>query len=304
MHKAIRVFVTEGCNASCKNCFNSSIRGCQEIAPNRFEELCKYLVSSGFTSLKMMGGEPTVHTQFQTIYQISKAYFKNVALFTNSLNDEVCHIEPREKDTIIYNMNFEKTLTKEKLLIEKKGRRTLKYQITDHTDEKELINSITNWKKIDNRVKPSFTFDCVSNIFEQKDILQSKIVFLEKELNSLQIEYGFDHRVPVCFLLGCKEKLSYPSGCCKVENSGLIDSSLNIRYCNQNHNSIISLINSNGEFKSWNIIENYLLKYYYQQQLEILKGKCIDCELYGDICNGGCWGTKNSDYVVPQTISV
>ena len=104
-HRAIRVFVTEGCNANCQNCFNHSIRGINELSTSEFKGLCVYLIKSGFTSLKMMGGEPTFHSNFEEIYRIAQDNFNSVALFTNALNEKIININPRGKDCIIYNMN-------------------------------------------------------------------------------------------------------------------------------------------------------------------------------------------------------
>ena len=299
-HKAIRVFVTEGCNANCNNCFNHSIRTKKELSTSEFEALCVYLTNSGFTSLKMMGGEPTYHSNFEKIYRIAQDNFKNVALFTNALNDKIINLNPRGKDCIIYNMNFSDMLTQEKVLSEKQGKRTMKFQITPETDVVRTVDSILFWRRIDARLKPSFTFDCTTNIFDEKKVLISKIVAFEKKLDELDIPYGFDHRVPLCFLLGCKDKMSYPGGSCRAETAGLIDAGLNLRYCNQHHDVIVRMLNENNEYIDWEIIKNHLLKYYYQQQIRILNGECINCKLFGDFCNGGCWGEKNSLSVTPQ----
>ena len=253
-HRAIRVFVTEGCNANCQNCFNHSIRGINELSTSEFKGLCVYLIKSGFTSLKMMGGEPTFHSNFEEIYRIAQDNFNSVALFTNALNEKIININPRGKDCIIYNMNFADTLTKEKVLSDKQGKRTMKFQITSATDVVKTVDSILLWRGIDPRLKPSFTFDCTTNIFDEKEVLISKIVELEKKMDELEIPYGFDHRVPLCFLLGCKDKMSYPGGSCRVENAGLIDAGLNLRYCNQHHDIVVRMLNENNEYIDWEIV--------------------------------------------------
>ena len=186
------------------------------------------------------------------------------------------------------------------MLSDKQGKRTMKFQITSATDVVKTVDSILLWRGIDPRLKPSFTFDCTTNIFDEKEVLISKIVELEKKMDELEIPYGFDHRVPLCFLLGCKDKMSYPGGSCRVENAGLIDAGLNLRYCNQHHDIVVRMLNENNEYIDWEIVKNHLLKYYYQQQLRILDGGCINCNLFGEFCNGGCWGEKNSLSVIPQ----
>lgn len=288
-HKSIRVFLTESCNANCMNCFNKSARTDSEMNIEDFDRLCKYLIEADFTSLKIMGGEPTTHTCFSDMISIAQHYFRNIAIFTNAINDCITKITPREKDVIVYNMNFEPSLTPEKIMTEKPGKRTIKIQINERSNVDQILSMIYKWRAIDKRVKPSFTFDCMTNIFEHKTYLTSCISSLEEVLSEKDIPYDFDHRVPLCFLLGCKEKMSYPGGICKVENSGLIDSSLNLRYCNQHHDKVLNLVKG-GSFIDWEIAKNYLLKYYYQQQIQIMDQGCINCRLFGDYCNGGCWG--------------
>ena len=289
-NKSIRVLLTEKCNAACPNCFNAKIRTATEFDTKKFESLCDYLSDAGFTSLKIMGGEPTVNSSFLDLIEISKRYFYSIHIFTNAINDALCNIKIREQDSIIYNMNFSDTLTESKLVLEQPGKRCLKYQLNKETDIEKLLESINKFMRFaPKRIYPSFTFDCTYNIFKDKDILLSLLDKLEKRLRSLKIKYGFDHKLPVCFVDN-KYDISYRTGLCRVETSGLIDASLNLRYCNQHHDSVCSLVDKDGKYLSWKIVKNNLLKYYYKQQLELLEGPCGVCEEFGTKCNGGCWG--------------
>ena len=47
-HKAIRVYITERCNANCPNCFNANNRMNKEMSLSDFTDLCKYLKKNGF----------------------------------------------------------------------------------------------------------------------------------------------------------------------------------------------------------------------------------------------------------------
>ena len=293
--KAIRVFLTEGCNANCINCFNKDARDNTEMNPDEFASLCKYLKISGFNVLKVMGGEPTTHSQFQRMISIAQNYFPRISIFTNALNEKIISFNPREDDTVVYNMNFESSLTEEKLLLLKKGKRTLKYQISPETDINKIKNSILYWRTISEKIKPSFTYDCTTDIFVNREILLSKTRELEEWLKSSNIHYGFDHKLPICFYKDMEEAVdvSYPSGRCNVETSGLIDSRMNLRYCNQHHDILIHL-KENNSFIPWSIIKNYLLLEFYKLQIEILESGCIKCVLYGSECNSGCWGKSTN----------
>ena len=237
-----------------------------------------------------MGGEPTSSDSFEKLIEISQRYFYGIHIFTNAINDEIMKIHLRPHDSIIYNMNFKKTLNKEKLLLKEPGKRCLKIQLNKNSNIDEIISDINYYRSFDSiRIYPSFTFDCTYNIFRDKEELTQLLFSLEKRLNALHIHYGFDHKLPVCFLDN-KNNISYPAGLCRVETSGLIDSSLNLRYCNQHHEKVCSLLNDAGNFIDWQIVKNSLLKYYYEQQLSILEGSCKNCAMFGTACNGGCWG--------------
>lgn len=288
--KAIRVFIAEGCNASCPNCFNREIRGNAEMDPIVFQDLCNYLRESRFTAIKVMGGEPTMHSQFKTMIEIAQRYFHNVSIFTNAINDELLTIVLRDSDTVVYNMNFASQLTPNKLLLNQPGKRSLKIQISENSNVNTIIAIIEKWISFSpDRIKPSFTFDCTQNIFLNKDILIEKLAKLENEMEKRQIHYGYDHKIPKCF---CSQTavLHYPSGLCRPETAGLIDTKLNLHYCNQFHENLISLKNVCGTFIPWNVAKNYILKAFYKRQLDILEGPCATCAFFGIACNGGCWG--------------
>ena len=53
-----------------------------------------------------MGGEPTLHPDFNSIMKIAKKYFNQVYLFTNALeSDQLLLYEPRNQDVIVYNLS-------------------------------------------------------------------------------------------------------------------------------------------------------------------------------------------------------
>lgn len=290
-HRAIRVFLTEMCNANCSNCFNRVARGGKEIDMDMFTRLCEYLEIAGFTSLKVMGGEPTTHSLFPKMIDTAQKYFRNISIFTNALNDGILQIEPREKDTIVYNMNFEHFLTETKLILNKRGRRTLKFQVTENTDISDLKAKIIKWTAFDpERIKTSFTFDCTSDIFKHREFLIETIAQLEEFMFENNLPFGFDHKVPICFYKGSSSHITYPAGLCRVETAGLIDANLNMRYCNQHNEIITSLLKSDGSFVPWYIVKNYLLAYSYKLQLALFETECKNCKFFGDYCNGGCWG--------------
>ena len=164
--KSIRFYITEKCNARCRNCFNREERNSSQMEIDKFEELCDFFSTNGYALLKVMGGEPTLHPQFEEMMLLAQQYFPQISLFTNGMSDSLLKFRPREKDNVVYNFNFNHALNSERLLLNQPGKRSLEIQIKQNTNTEKLINDI---KRIYNiageRVYPNLTLDCVSDIF-------------------------------------------------------------------------------------------------------------------------------------------
>jgi MoaA/NifB/PqqE/SkfB family radical SAM enzyme len=296
----MRVYLTENCNARCKNCFNVNSRSNAEIDLVKFDKLCNYLAKNGITYLKIMGGEPTVHSDYLKMISIAQKNFSMISVFTNSINDNILLTELRERDTITYNFNFEKSLSKDKLLLNKPGKRFLEIQITKLSDEEKILNRIIELNNYDTlKIIPSFTLDCTSNIFLDRDIVIQKLNFLQRELNRINIRYGYDHRMPYCFLHESGITLKQGTCFCSISSSGLIDAKLNLRFCNQHPEILICIIEEN-KFIPWQIVLNHLLLSYYKNQINGLNKICLNCIFYSKLCNGGCF--INSEKISTEDI--
>lgn len=286
--KSMRVYVTERCNANCKSCFNAMSRTNAEMPVDAFLRLCKYLKENGITFLKIMGGEPTIHNDFEKIVEIAQEYFSGLSLFTNGINKRIKKVSFRETDSVVFNFSFNKLLNEESLYLGNGGRRSLEIQIHSDTDEIELTKRIIDIAKIDReRIHISLTLDCTSNIFLEKQTIVKKLRYIEQQLFDNDFKFGYDHRMPLCYLY--KTGL-HPSGdgICSFPNSGLIGADLKLRFCNQHNEKILNLVDD-GRFLPWTIVKNHLRKRYFELQAESLNKICSECIFYGEGCNGGCW---------------
>ncbi len=287
-HTTMRVYVTERCNANCKSCFNAMSRSNAEMSTNDFSMLCDYLKENGITFLKIMGGEPTVHNDFEKIIEIAQNHFTGLSLFTNGINRRIKNIHFRDTDSVVFNFLFSKLLSEETLYLENGGKRNLEIQIHSDTDEVELVKSIINIARIDkDRIHISLTLDCTSNIFLEKNVIVKKLQYIENFLSNNNYTFGYDHRMPLCYLY--KTGL-HPSadGMCNFSNSGLIGADFKLRFCNQHNKKIIPLY-ENNRFIPWEIVKNHLYESYYELQAKSLNKICSNCIFYGKGCNGGCW---------------
>ena len=199
-HTTMRVYVTERCNANCKSCFNAMSRSNAEMSTNDFSMLCDYLKENGITFLKIMGGEPTVHNDFEKIIEIAQNHFTGLSLFTNGINRRIKNIHFRDTDSVVFNFLFSKLLSEETLYLENGGKRNLEIQIHSDTDEVELVKSIINIARIDkDRIHISLTLDCTSNIFLEKNVIVKKLQYIENFLSNNNYTFGYDHRMPLCY---------------------------------------------------------------------------------------------------------
>lgn len=289
----MRVYVTENCNAKCSSCFNANSRSNAEMPPDVFEELCGYLCANGIKNLKIMGGEPTVHKDFLRIIDIAKKFFPKIAIFTNALNENIHKVVLREHDSIVYNFNFASAFTKDKFVLQQPGYRSLEVQVRVGTDEKHLLQKLLEILELGKgRLATAFTLDCTSNILQAKSILLQKLRFLTESFLKNNIPYCFDHTLPLCFLYKAGFAVGKTNGLCHFGDCGLIDASLNLRFCNQYPDRLICL-KQNGQFIPWSIVTNRLLRTFFQNQIAVLSKACKDCIFYGSKCNGGCWMGKD-----------
>lgn len=285
---AIRVYITEKCNANCVNCFNNSTRTNKEMTCAVFEKLCIWLSENKIKHLKIMGGEPTIHSNFVDIISLAQRYFDRIGIFTNGIDDQIYRIKLRNNDSITYNFTFNHFLSKEKLHLLNGGRRSLEVQILANSDEHEIIQRIKDLFSENEKVPHvSLTLDCKANIFQEKKIVLPKLLFVERELLDSGIPFSYDHKIPFCYLF--KTGLRYGnSSLCTISSSGVIDANLNLRYCLQNTSPLIPICHD-GVFIPWPLVINQLTKQYFQLRLQSLDKICSNCIFFGTKCNGGCW---------------
>lgn len=306
--KSIRIYLTESCNANCKHCFNKDIREDLHMDYSKAIDLFNYLKKNSVDILKMMGGEPTIHPQFLKLYSLSQKKFKGVKLFTNGLNDALFHIKPRENDAIIYNFifinkkfNFEKLLPQYKDLFP----RVFEIVIDHNTDTKILLDQIDTVyeesvvKRNINNIYFQITLNCICNIFEHKEEINSKFrIIINNIVNKYPDKLSFDHGIPYCFwenetlLLMLKYDLDYYKKTCTGKDTGLIDSKLNLLHCNQYPIILTSMIKDNRFIPFIEVIDELKKSNESKKKLNAIKA-CSKCEYFDSKCTGGCMMHKD-----------
>ena len=303
--RSIRVFLTDVCNANCKNCLNQALRTSSTyMNKEKFKQLCSHFQDNNVLGIKIMGGEPTLHPDFSEFLQIAQSHFKKVSVFTNSINDQICKFKPRETDGISYNFRFHQHITPQKMLLDYPGYRSFEIVIDKHSDDKQIIHDVLAMsKRFEDRPIAMLTIDCTSRIFHDKELIVSKFENIYQQLVDNGMRVDIDHAMPFCFTYGTKIPIHSKGALCNPDCSGLIDANFNLHYCNQTHEILINLF-ENDQIIPFKIIENYIQMYYCHRQLKALKKICVNCMLYNTICNGGCYITKDintSDDILMNT---
>lgn len=300
----MRILITEGCNANCKSCFNKDYRTAKYINFDDYKDLAVYLKNSGVKLVKIMGGEPTTHPDFLKIVDFSKKCFEKIGIFTNGINDEISKIALREGDGIVYNATFINAYTNlEKLLLDQPGERSFEVQIRSDMNIYSFINDmdalLTNVeKKIGyeescKKIMINFTLNCMENIFKYKNsITENWNKLYEYFHDKRKYRLFIDHNIPYCFLVNSNMKIFDKIFNCRVKDAGLIDSNLNLRYCNQ-FSKVLTPMKENGEWISIKKIENYLFMGYNEKIGVSLNKICKDCSIFNTKCNGGCFMHKD-----------
>lgn len=296
---AVRFYVTEKCNASCPNCFNAQTRSNSEMDLTKFTQLCEYFNKNEVRTLKIMGGEPSIHKDFLSLVSIAQKYFKHICIFSNGLSKELENIVLRENDSVIYNFRFAKAWNLERFVLNQPGKRIFEVQVNPNTDVMDLVSQIKKFiREEKNRFSVSLTLDCTSDIFSEKKEVVPKLLEIEKLLNEANIHFSYDHKIPFCYLYNTGIHTG-KDGICKFTTSCLIDSSFNLRFCNQHPEKIMNIFNGD-KIIPWPIIQNHLLEKYYELQISALNKVCMNCIFFDDVCNGGCW--INSMKITKQSI--
>ena len=289
-----RIVLTENCNASCKHCFNASVRNKKEMDADIFIKFMRdnseYLE---YSSLKIMGGEPTLHPRVKEIIQEGLKHYLTVSLFTNGIN-----IEPIIKkfgSRISYTINgytFNPSMEWKHIV--------LHFVITKNDSDKVIEKMM---RCMDSHPDSIFLYspDTQINIFEEefneyRKTWMNATKIIAPELNRRKIRWNLDHNFPLCFFteemkseletMGLNSKV-FTS--CKCTQIGLIDPNFDLYYCNQTRIKIGSILN-----KSIPEI-NEMIQGSKEKKISKVKlnEKCKKCEFINS-CMMGCYynGTK------------
>lgn len=104
------ILLTETCNGACKFCFaknQMAMAEKKEMDLNDFRELLKFLKKNQQTKVRLMGGEPTLHSHFKEIIDLAIENEFNVIIFTNGFfSEELAHWMAKKGESLQYSINL------------------------------------------------------------------------------------------------------------------------------------------------------------------------------------------------------
>lgn len=284
----VRMWVTEGCNASCHFCMNASGRNNVSMDFDKYKQLCLYFQQNQFDKIAIMGGEPTIHPHFLDIMTFAQQCFPSVYLFTNGLKPDVLDTySPRESDAIIYNFNFCQNFTSNTFLLEKKGKRVVDIVIDSNTNVAKIIENSFRIHDITSAIEFQLVINNACNIFKHKKIIIENVNEIYNTLlNRKSIKLKFECNAPLCFTEG-EQLPPFTKNTFCSPRAVLIDGSYNVRYCNIYNSQTINMFQPYGMIP-FSILKNYIQLEYSKLRISCLEKICKDCLFYGNQCNGKC----------------
>jgi len=309
----IRIYLTEKCNANCEHCFNKDMRKKgHSVKAEELKKMMEYF-SGHSSSVKVLGGEPTIHPKFLKFYESFKKKFNSIALYTNALNQEILKSDPRDSDGIVYNFRFiTESFDFNKLMPEKDCYRGFETAISKDSDlkllKKQIILVVNKLKEFGiKNYSFQLTLNLVEDIFKNKKILNKKLKYLMDFLNKNSINFSFDHRLPICFFdnldlffLVMQNQVDNGSQkpgrvMCVPEDSLVIYPDFTMYYCNQFPYKIGNLFKEKDIISYESLLSRIKHAYILKNMVSYLLG-CRNCEFWFKICNGGCWKHRQLFY--------
>jgi MoaA/NifB/PqqE/SkfB family radical SAM enzyme len=105
-HEVLRLAITYHCNKHCSFCYSEGLQKQfkEHMSLKDFDFLCHWAKEQGYKSLRLLGGEPTIHPEFKEILDLSRKQGFRVSFSTNGLfNTE---LNSSLNNSLIESINF------------------------------------------------------------------------------------------------------------------------------------------------------------------------------------------------------
>lgn len=301
------ILITNFCNQSCSFCFarkemkNQNIK--KEMDLKDFIKIIKKLKKNKeIKVIKLLGGEPTLHSKFKEIINLSLDYFPHIQIFTNGIfsNTLLNFLKQKGKKIsytfnlstpgFILNKKINSLVTKRILQLSKVSKITLSFTFDPNTNLQIFFKTINKeiFKKISSfRLGISNPIAKEKNFYKFKDFpkIGKKLIGIIKWIRSKnkKVEISLNCGFTRCmfnseeFKLIKKECVFLGFSCFGKSASFDLQTDLSAFHCFSL--STIDKINTNNQ--SFNQLNKFFLKKRFLYWAEISQKICLKCPFYG-----------------------
>lgn len=312
------ILLTEICNLSCAYCFakeKMSKTQRREMDINDFRKLLGFLKDNKRREIRLMGGEPTLHSRFREIVNIALSGNFIVRLFTNgTFSHDLGQWMAEKGESIFYSVNLTAIVSapEEKRHIAEKnlnviGKTSKIYgSITVDNASFERYRSVISLieKNKFESVRISVANNMIANSgnglisYDYRDIVSIIIKLVNKlkeaGISKISFNCGF---VPCMFKEGqidrlLKEKILLRGWGCKGKAGSFdVSSDLNILPCYASEELKTAKISDFDDVKSAEAYANALFSYTLHNSSPAVIKECRKCSFFWrKECNGPCVG--------------
>lgn len=305
------ILLSEQCNASCPHCINTKQRNQRtHMDEEKLKILIEDLLCDNFANLKLLGGEPTVHPNFDSLYPYFQSKFKQVTLFSNALNNKIKDIVPRATDYITYNGFFvNESFDTEKFLPRNphKFLRIIQNVVNvnfDLDNFKKRAFFVRNFFKsvgLEEYYSMALSLDCTEDLFSNAEQLNKILLEAGKFLVNNNINYITQRNAPACFFVNPElfnfrkfHEMFRHHTCDVTYGQAIIDTDFNLKYCDRMPRVLGSVFRNQVETIDFEEFKMMMYQGYIWKLRDNYNLKCRGCKWWLQGCNGGCYANNKS----------
>lgn len=307
-----RIVLTENCNLACPHCFNAEARDCGIMDADLLIRFMRENSSNlNLSTIKIMGGEPTLHPRIKDITKEACKHYYRVELFTNGTNMKDIVMDPsitrsHFHSLLLYTINgFTFDFNKFNTYKDYINFVVLHFVVPLNNPEK-MVKKAEKCMELGAQSYFLISPDTQVNIFDDSILNSYRPVWVKvvtnlvSQLRERNIPFNFDHKLPICFYTQEMIDLFHlhdidtihqdTTTCCGDQRIGLIDHNFDLYYCNQTRIKLGSLLDDSGN----PISESELRKMIQRgpmtkvEQIKGLRDKCMRCPALAS-CKLGCY---------------
>lgn len=315
---SIEIEITKRCNWNCKFCYNvwkysSNKSDIYDLNFKSYKKIIDEAVDNGCLTVRLSGGEPTLHPQFKEFVKYASDKGLNIALFTNGSNisDEMIDfyklnnirtilislhgLEKQHEQLTSVQGSYKTTLEVLKKLVDNGISTSVETILSGMISEEDLFELGNTISKIGIKNWNLMPYVCTGSIDDE---------IYRYNLNKLSILMNRLENINLNIRVVCSQKLcigNYNVSVNELENNTYIDGNcgsgilwISISYDGKIRNCPHSNVYA-GSIEEG--IKKLYLKKLKPNIIKILKNNidCIECKAFNE-CRGGCHLEKIKEY--------